>query len=158
MKSASLSQIKKELAEYSPNQMIELIIRLMKHKVENKELVSYLLFDADDIAEFLSLIKMEIDEIISQLDFREGFHSKRGLKKCLRSITKYSKFMASKDAEVELLVHFCKVVRTKCGQHYCPKPIQLIFHQTIEKIKKLLPSVHEDLQNDYIYEISNITK
>lgn len=158
MKAASITQIKKELGNLSTMQLASLLNRLIKHKIENKELISYLLFDADDITGYLSLIKQELDETIQQLDFRNGYLTKKGLRKCLRNIAKYSRFMASKDAEVELLVHFCKSIKSKGLNINSPRPIQYIFQQTIEKIGKLLPSVHEDLQNDYIYEILNITK
>jgi hypothetical protein len=45
MKASSISQIKKELQYVSKEELIEIVLRIGKYKIENKELLSYLLFD-----------------------------------------------------------------------------------------------------------------
>ena len=47
MDTASISVVKKELKNLDNEKLIELCLRLAKHKKENKELLSYLLFEAD---------------------------------------------------------------------------------------------------------------
>ena len=48
MKSASLSDVKNELSHLDKNELTELCLRLARYKKENKELLSCLLFDAND--------------------------------------------------------------------------------------------------------------
>ena len=67
MKAATLIQIKKELETISPQKLMALSLRLIKYKTENKELISYLLFDEDDQATYISDIKYEITEILNPI-------------------------------------------------------------------------------------------
>ena len=62
MKSANIREIKKELKELPPNQVMELCLRLCRFKKENKELLTYLLFEAHDEAASIDSGKVESDE------------------------------------------------------------------------------------------------
>ena len=48
MKPEKLTGIKKELSGLSVQQLTDICLRLAKYKKDNKELLNYLLFDADD--------------------------------------------------------------------------------------------------------------
>ena len=48
MRSASVHEIKQELLTLKPAELVELCLRLAKFKKENKELLNYLLFEAQD--------------------------------------------------------------------------------------------------------------
>ena len=61
MKPASLSTLKKELALLPPNDVIAICMKLIKFKKENKELLGYLLFDANDELGYIITVKAEID-------------------------------------------------------------------------------------------------
>ncbi|MFZ1456022.1 MAG: hypothetical protein WAT46_08265, partial [Saprospiraceae bacterium] len=110
MKAATLHQIKKELETIAPQKLMALTLRLIKFKTENKELISYLLFDDFDQAGYISDIKYEVTESLSNIKSLSPYLVKRALRKALKVITKYSKYMGSKDAEAELLIHFCNHV------------------------------------------------
>lgn len=58
---ASLSHIKKELKNLPPEVLQDVVVRLAKYKKENKELLSYLLFEADNEDEYIRQVKEEID-------------------------------------------------------------------------------------------------
>ena len=62
MEIASISQIRKELKNLPPENLQELILRLSKYKKENKELLSYLLFEAFDENAYIRQVKEEVDE------------------------------------------------------------------------------------------------
>lgn len=153
MKAATLYQIKKELETISPQKLMALTLRLIKFKTENKELISYLLFDEDDLAGYISDIKYEVSELLSAIDTMPPYLAKRTLRKALKRIAKYCKYMSSKDAEAELLVHFCKVIHGFGISRYTFKAILNIYLNTLIKVEKLLPLVHTDLQNDYKAEL-----
>ena len=72
MKASSISQIKKELQYSTKDELIEIVLRIGKYKVENKELLSYLLFDSSDEEGYIEKIKMYIDfqfEIINRENY-----------------------------------------------------------------------------------------
>ena len=64
MKAASMHELKDELAHLPPKKVLELCLRLARYKKENKELLSYLLFEAHDEQGFVMQVKKEIDETI----------------------------------------------------------------------------------------------
>ena len=61
MRIASLIEIKKELNQKTNSELTKLIIKLIKHKVENKELLAYLLFESEDEDYLISKIQSKID-------------------------------------------------------------------------------------------------
>ena len=50
MKTAAVKDIKQELLQRSPKELLALCLRLSRFKKENKELLTYLLFEASDEA------------------------------------------------------------------------------------------------------------
>ncbi|MFW5831679.1 MAG: hypothetical protein ACOCVA_05475, partial [Prolixibacteraceae bacterium] len=112
METASLSQIKKELKEISPQQLQEIITRLAKYKKENKELLSYLLFDAVNQQIFIENVKQEIDEQFAHLNKSSYYLAKKTLRKVLRTTTKYIRFSGSKQTEIELRIYFCQKLKS----------------------------------------------
>ena len=59
MKAATLNEIKQELTNLPSTRVLELCLRLGRFKKENKELLTYLLFEAHNIPEFIENIKIE---------------------------------------------------------------------------------------------------
>ena len=57
MKAASLSELKKELSSRPPQELLELCLRLTKFKKENKELLTYLLYEASNEPAFVKSVK-----------------------------------------------------------------------------------------------------
>lgn len=57
MKAASLKEIKQELKILTHSELVELCLHLSKFKKENKELLSYLLFEASNEATYIEGIK-----------------------------------------------------------------------------------------------------
>lgn len=68
MKIASIHELQKELNVLEPKQLKDLCVRLAKYKKENKELLSYLLFEANDEKTYIKNIKKEIDILFGQMN------------------------------------------------------------------------------------------
>jgi hypothetical protein len=49
MKTATIQEIKQELLALPHNELVELMLKLARSKKENKELLTFLLFEAHDI-------------------------------------------------------------------------------------------------------------
>jgi hypothetical protein len=143
-----LQQIKKELQHLPQEQLAELCLRLVRYKKENKELLAYLLFEAHNQQDFIERIKAEAGFMFSQLPSQSYFTAK-GLRKILKMLTKYTKFIGSKTAEIELLLNFCQNYLQYVVRQTSYKPIRLIFTRQIEKVQGLINKLHEDLQFDY---------
>ena len=108
MKSATIANIRKELKHKSNEELAELCLRLSRFKKENKELLTYLLFEADYEAGYIETIKTEIDEQFDQINTSSFFYIKKSVRKILRNTKKYIRYSLNKETEVELLIYFCQ--------------------------------------------------
>jgi hypothetical protein len=144
-----VQDIKKELPHLDNSQLIELCLRLVRYKKENKELVAYLLFDADNEQAFIESLVAENGFMFSQLPYN-NYQFAKGLRKILRLLSKYVKFTGSKQAEIELLMNFCRnyiqYVDRRASSY---KPLRLILTRQFDKIRNAIGKLHEDLQFDY---------
>jgi hypothetical protein len=144
-----VQDIKKELQHLDNTQLTELCLRLVRHKKENKELTGYLLFDADNERAFIDGLIAESGLMFSQLPYN-NYQLAKCLRKILRFLGKYIKFMASKEAEIELLISFCRnYVQYVDRRASTYKPLRLILTRQLDKIGKDIAKLHEDLQFDY---------
>ncbi len=57
MNPSTISQIQKELIALEHKQVVDICLRLAKYKKENKELLHYLLFEANDESTFISSVR-----------------------------------------------------------------------------------------------------
>jgi len=149
MKAASISEIKKELQTVHPDKLLELCIQLVKFKKENKEFLSYVLFDSDNEQLFIKEVKAEIDSLFAEMNINTVFFAKKTLRKILRNITKYCKFSSSKRVEIELLIHFCNKMQKSRLPINSSLVLMNMYQRQVEKCHKILGLLHEDLQYDY---------
>ncbi len=155
MKAYSSSDIKNELSDLPPKKIIELCMRLVRFKKENKELLSFLLFNSHDEPAYVEAIKQEMDEEFQSLPKPNWYHTKKGLRKVLRVISKYSKYTNNKESEVELRLHFCRHLQSHPG-YLRQQAIVTIYKQQQKKIGVLIDAVHEDLQYDYRRQVEEL--
>ncbi len=156
METASISIIKKELKSLPPEELQVIVARLAKYKKENKELLSYLLFEAENEQAFIQSVKAEIDEQFSNLNRSSFYLAKKTLRKVLKTTNKHIRFSGIKETEIQLLIYFCQKLK-KSGLNY--KSSRVVFNMYINQIKrirKVLAMLHEDLQFDYEEEIGNL--
>lgn len=158
MKAVTSRELKEELSSRTPKEIRELCLRLARFKKENKELLTYLLFDSADEASYIESIKKEVDEEFKLINRKSPYLIKKSFRKILRSIRKYSRYSPKKETEVELLVYFCSKLK-----HFSPSVnsnpgLQKLYIRLIDTIRKKIPHLHEDLQFDYTYELEDLTK
>ncbi len=156
MKAVTLKSIKTELNLLHPDRVIELCLQLAKYKKENKELLSYLLFESADEQAYIKDVKSGISELFEDLNKSNLYLAKKTIRKILRMANKYIKYSGSRQTEVEILIYFCTEIK-KSG---IPLPANTalgnIYQRQIIKINKALVTLHEDLQFDYAVEINNL--
>jgi hypothetical protein len=157
MNVSSLQEVKQELQELSPKELLELCISLAKYKKDNKEYLGYLLFQAHDRDGFILEVKSEIDshftEIVTQKNL---YYIKKSLRKILRIINKYCKYMGDKSATAELHIYFClKIKQAHIPIHKSARLVNL-FNAEEKKIRSVISALHEDLQADFLKELDTI--
>lgn len=155
MKPEKLINIKKELLNYSVIELTDICVRLAKYKKENKELLQYLLFDANDPLEYADQIKVLLLEDFISMQ-KHYYYSAKSLRKIIRLINRYAKYTASKQVEIELALWFCNNYLVYADLRSSHKPLQSLLLRQFEKINKLLPKLHEDLQFDYRQEFETL--
>ena len=97
MKTATIQEIKQELHEQPPGKIKELCLRLARFKKENKELLTYLLFEAHDESGYVQSVKLEIDEEFEKLPHSNLHLTKKSIRKVLKSINKYGRYTGTID-------------------------------------------------------------
>lgn len=153
MKAASVSEIKQELKNASQQELLEVCIRLIKYKKENKELLSYLLFEENDLPSYLANVKTEMDEQFTQINRTNLYFAKKSLRKILKNTNKYIKYTASKEAEISLLIYFCNKIKLSGIRIHKSTALTNLYNNQIKKIKAAIETLHEDLQYDFNKEI-----
>lgn len=157
MKTEKLNDIRKELQHQSSAQLAQICLRMARYKKENKELLAYLLFEADDELAFADTFKAEMGLQFSQIPHQQSAAIKH-LRKTLRLVTKYIRFTGSKQVEVELLLAFAKYYLEYVHFRNASRALVLLYLKQLEKIKKAIVKLHEDLQFDYGQEFVDLVE
>jgi hypothetical protein len=148
MKAASVNELRKELETRNQAQLLSFCLRLAKFKKENKELLTFLLFEADDIASYIENVKHETTGLFSEINPSNIYYIKKSVRKILRHVNKHIRFSVSKQAEAEMLIHFCNCIINFSIPLHKSKPLLKIYETQIEKINASLATLHPDLQYD----------
>nr|WP_298923008.1 hypothetical protein [uncultured Allomuricauda sp.] len=149
MKAATVVQIKKELQHCSPEELLQLCLRLSKFKKENKELLTYLLFEAGNEAGYIETVMAEVDELFLDINTNSFFYIKKSVRKILRNLKKYIRYSGNKETEVELLLYFCKKLKEFRPSMNNNTTLRNLYDRQLAFVEKKVAALHEDLQYDY---------
>jgi len=149
MKSATIHELKQELQNLPAKELVALCLRLGRFKKENKELLTYLLYEAHDEEGFVRGIKTEIDELFETVNLSQLFFAKKTLRKIARIINKYCRYSGNKTSELELRLHFCTKLNQLDIDINRNAVIANLYAGQVKKVMTLLAGLHEDLQYDY---------
>lgn len=157
MKAATVNEIKKELKTLDPEVLQALCMRLVKYKKENKELLTYLLYEAQNEQSYIAAIKEDVDELFNDLPSRSNlYYVKKSLRKILRFVNKQIKYSGIKQTELELRIYFCsKIMEVKIPLRE-GTVLYNLYQQQLKKIYGIVVKLPEDLQLDYQREIKLI--
>ncbi len=149
MQTATITQLKQELKHQDPEAMVALCLRLARFKKENKELLTYLLFEANDNDAYVADIKKDIDDQFDAMNAGNAYFVKKTLRKILRGTTKCIQYSGSEIVKIELLFHFCsRMLQMNHTFHHNAVIANLYWNQR-KKITKAISTLHEDLQYDF---------
>lgn len=149
MQTASLAAIRKELKNLSPEELLELLNRVARHKKENKELLHYLLFQRSDEAGFTDEVKQEVEAEFEKLNTRNLFWARKGIRKILKLTNKYIRYSGQPETEIELRAHFCRTLKSSRISFRRSPALSNLYDREVERIQKAIEKLHEDLQADF---------
>ena len=156
MKAATLKEIKTELNHRSSQELLELCLRLSKFKKENKELLTYLLFESSDEESFIQSIKSKVDAEFETINTKTFFYIKKSIRKILRELKKFIRYSQNKETEVELLLYFCEKLKDFKPSIKRNTTLSNLYTRQLEYISKKITTLHEDLQYDYKLELDEL--
>ncbi len=149
MKAATVRELKIELNNCSQQELVALCLRLSKFKKENKELFTYLLYEASDEDNYIASVQQEITKEFGLINTSSYYYIKKSVRKILRISKKYIRYSGKKETEVEILLHFCSELKKVRPSIKNNRMLTNIYDRQINSITKTIRTLHEDLQYDY---------
>ena len=158
LKAVTVKDIKEELNLRSPKELRELCLRLSRFKKENKELLTYILFESSDEVSYIESVKRELDEQFEKINKESYSYIKKSIRKILRITRKYIRYSLKKQTEVDLLIYFCLKLKNFSPSIQKNKGLLNLYNRQIDAIMKKVSTLHEDLQFDYGTELKSFTE
>jgi len=158
MKAVTVKELNQELQVRTPKELRDLCLRLARFKKENKELLTYLLFEESDEVFYIESVKLEIDEQFEQVNRKSYYLFKKSISKILRITRKYIRYSQKKQTEIDLLIYFCLKLKNISPSIRKNSGLLNLYNRQIDKIIKKVSSLHEDLQYDYEQEMATLNK
>ena len=156
MKAVTVKKIKDELNHRSSQDLVELCLRLSKFKKENKELLTYLLFEAHNEDAYIQSVKEYVDELFEDINTKSFFYIRKSVRKILSLTKKYIRYSKKKETEVELLLHFCSKLKDFTPSISQSPRLTNVYQRQLLLTKKAVATLHEDLQYDYNLELEQL--
>ncbi len=153
MKTATAKELKDELRTRSKTELLELCLRLARFKKENKELMTYYLFEAENESGYIQGVQGQVDIQFDQINRKNYYFIKKGVRKILREIKKYIRYTPKKETEVELLLYFCHKLREMKPSYQNNRVLSNIYERQLALIESRMVRLHEDLQYEYQEEV-----
>lgn len=149
MKAVTVKKLKDELQHKTSSELMEICLQLSKFKKENKELLTYLLFEADDEEAYIQSVKDEVDELFLNINTKSYFYIRKSVRKILTLTKKFIRYSKKKETEVELLLYFCKKLKEFTPSITKSPRLVNTYDRQLALAKKGIATLHEDLQFDY---------
>jgi len=158
MKTVTVKELSQELSYRTPRELRDLCLRLSRFKKENKELLTYLLFESADELSYVKSVKEELDVEFDQINRTSYYFIRKSVRKILKNTRKYIRYSQKKQTEVDLLLHFCTRLRSLSPPIQKNASLMNLYNRQIDTIIKKVAVLHEDLQYDYNIELGELTK
>ena len=156
MKTATVHELKKALSQATREEMLTYCLQLAKFKKENKELLTYVLFEAGDEITYVENVSESVTAAFLEMNTDSYFYMKKTIRKILRMVKKQIRYSKKKTTEVELLVHFCQELNAVRPSIQHNTVLKNLFERELNSIQKKVDLLHEDLQYEYQPDIDTL--
>ena len=144
----SIAELKAELQTLDRDVLMSACLRLARFKQDNKELLGYLLFHAHDTDAYSQQVKQMMTEEFARVNTDNIWFAKKTIRKILRLANKHARYAGNKEMEAALHLHFLQELK-QLPAHIHQAPVMMNLARTeTQKVRKLIRSLHEDLQYD----------
>ena len=126
---------------------------MARFKKENKELLTYILFEASDEQGYIESVKKEMDLQFGKVNRKSYYFIKKGLRRILSNTRKFIRYSHNKKTEMDLLIYFCVRLKNFTPSIQRNAALRSLYLRQVAEIKEKLGSLHEDLQIDYVKEL-----
>lgn len=156
MNAASINEIKSALKNLSEEELLAICLRLARFKKDNKELLSFLLFEEDQLPVYIGAVKEQMDLDFAAMNKTNVYLAKKTIRKVLRFANKHIRYTKSPEAEIEVLLHFCTSLKALQPSLMKSPALANLYNNQIKKIRAAVADLHEDLQHDYQKQLSRL--
>ena len=153
MKAVTIKEISQELLNLTPKELRDLCLRLSRFKKENKELLTYLLFESSDEASYVASVEKEIDLQFERVNKKSYYFIKKGLRRILLNTGKYIRYSHNRKTEVDLLIYYCSKLKRFTPSIQRNAALRNLYLRQIAAIREKIGTLHEDLKYDYELEV-----
>ncbi|MFT3980756.1 MAG: hypothetical protein QM687_09830 [Ferruginibacter sp.] len=157
MNPASVKEIKTGLEQLSQKELVAACLRLAKFKKDNKELLTYLLFESSDEAGYVGNVKASLDELFEDVNRTNVYFAKKTLRKIVRVANRYIRYSDDETTEPEVLIHVAQKMLALELNWKKSTALENIYLSLLKKINQSIGALHEDLQYDYKRKLEYLT-
>lgn len=156
MKAATVKEIKDELLDLPQKELVELCLKLSKFKKENKELLTYQLFEAHDERGYINSIQAALDMLFAEVNTKSLYIAKKNLRKIVRTAARYIRYSNEPSTEADILIYVCREIKKLPIDLSKSTALQNLYASQLKKIKKAVEIMHADLQYDYLRQLKEL--
>jgi hypothetical protein len=158
LKPATAKEIRDTIKKADREQLEEICLRLARFKNENKELITYMLFEADDEASYIIHVKEYLDEMFGEVNKSNLYYAKKNIRKILRHANKFIRYSGKDETEMEILLYLAAGIRDLGLDLQKSQVLMNLYNGIMKKADKKINSLHEDLQYDFRREYDALMK
>ena len=150
MKTASVKEIKTELEGLPSAELLRICLRLTKFKKENKELLTYLLFESNNEAEYVKAVNEMLVGLFLTVNTKNLYLAKKTIRKIVRTANRYIKYSDSETTEPDILIFVCEGINDLQINLKKNTALLNLYAALLKRINKAVSAMHEDIQYDYL--------
>src|SRR4051812_6379894 len=136
MKTASVKELKNELEYLDLKQLVTITLRLAKFKKENKELLTYLLFEAANEPEYIINVKQLLHVMFTEVNIKNLYFTRKNLRRIVRAANRYIRYSGEATTEIEVLLFVCSEINQLEINISKSAVLVNLYNGLIKKIKK----------------------
>lgn len=156
MKAATLNEIRQELGNLQPAHLREILVKLARFRNENKEWLSYLLFEAQDEPSYVLAVREEMDMLFETVPRANIYFVKKSVRKILRFVNRSIRYSGVAQTELEIRIHFCRRLKESGAPLDTGTVLYNLYQQQLKKINTVFGKLVEDIQLDYTRDLEAI--
>ena len=149
MEAATIAEFKKELKHLDAAALREVVLTLARYKKENKELLTYLLFESFDEQAFIDQINTEVDVMFADINTTSYYYMKKSVRKIIRHIRKHIRYSKQPETEAALWQDFLNKMTQMRPTFQKDKVLINIYERQHQAFVKALDKMHPDQRADF---------